>query len=71
MFKRATIKKNKANSFFQSRFYLYLLIIGIVVFDYVIIRLIIQHEWFEAFLYGLLSLTIFVIPLVHRLKKSK
>lgn len=70
MFKR-TNNKNKTNSFLQSKFYLYLLIIGIIVFDYVIIRFIIQHEWFEAFLYGLLSLIIFVIPLVHRLNKSK
>tara|TARA_B110000858_G_C17409513_1_gene296106 strand:+ start:286 stop:450 length:165 start_codon:yes stop_codon:yes gene_type:complete len=52
-----------------SKYHFYLSIFGIITFGYIAFDSVIKKEWFDVFMYGLLGVTIFAVPLYEVLKK--
>ncbi|MDB4112581.1 hypothetical protein OAC17_03530 [Flavobacteriaceae bacterium] len=67
--KKETSDKKKKIVFWLSKYHFYLSIFGIITFGYIAFDSVIKKEWFDVFMYGLLGVTIFAIPLYEVLKK--
>ncbi|MAJ32265.1 MAG: hypothetical protein CMC18_06390 [Flavobacteriaceae bacterium] len=63
--------KKKTTRFLESKFYVYLSILGMVVSSYIVFDYITQEQWLDAFLFLFVGLTAFGFPLINRFKKHK
>ncbi len=68
--KKETTDKKKKTTFWLSKYYFYLSIIGIISFGYLAFDALVKKEWLDAFVDGFLGVSLFANPIYQGLKKK-